>query len=109
MNDDNDDPASRVRAVLGSGIAAIEAQMAALRKGKLDVKKTSAIVDLTIKSATILSHVRRYDQAMREAGRALSPAVVIAWLRALPPERLRPIMAEVGEEPDDDASPSVLS
>lgn len=107
---DEDDPASRMRATLLLGIGAIEKRMAELTKGKATKKDSAEIVSLTKDAATVLSHIRRYDQAMREAGRALTPAVVIAYLRALSPAQLRPILAEVsGEDPDEGAEENVLS
>ncbi len=110
MSDEAEDPATRIRRVLDTGIAAIEKQMEALTKGKLDGGKTSKVVTLVKDLATIMSHVRRYDEAQRNAARRLTPAVVIEYLRGLTPERKLFIFRETGaQEEEDGANGSVLS
>ncbi len=107
---DDRDPTTRIRDVLDTGIAAIEAQMTLLVKGEPTPRKTSQIVNLTKDAATIMGHVRRYDQALREETRRLTPSLVVAYLRGLQPDARMSILNEVGSFiTDDEDAPSVLS
>jgi len=105
-----EDLATRIRQVIDVGIRALENEMAGLSKGKPDAKKAGKIVGLVKDAATIMGHVRRYDEAQRAAARTLSPAVVIAYLRALSPERRLMILGECGvADEGDEERGSVLS
>lgn len=106
--DDAADPTTRLKNIIGKGVARLEAEMASI---KPDDKKASAKTMAIVNSAAVLlGHVRRQEQADRAAGRGLTPATVIAYLRGLPVEVREHIRAEIDWDNDDGApSESVLS
>lgn len=104
------DLGGRIKAVIESSIAGLEQQVESLRRGKATPEKTQQLVAIAKDAATVMGHVRRYDEAMRTASRDLSPAIVIAYLRALPSDKRLGILAEVEDLDDgDERSGSVLS
>lgn len=103
-----EDPAERIRHVIGVGIAAIEKQITALNRGKADPKKSARIVELVKDAGVLLGQVRRYDEAKRHAANQLSPAVVLEYLRALPADKRLVFLTELGGD-DDEEQGSVLS
>lgn len=104
-----EDLGGRVRDVIALGVAHLEKRMKTLTTGKSDSKKQGEVLELVKEAATIMGHIRRYDEAMRAASRDLSPAIVIAYLRALPADKRLGILAELGDEDDDQEEGSVLS
>jgi Tfp pilus assembly protein FimV len=105
-----EDLGGRIKAVIESSIAGLEQQVATLQKGKPTPDKTQQLVAIAKDAATVMGHVRRYDEAMRNASRDLSPAIVIAYLRALPADKRLGILAEVEDLDDgEERGGSVLS
>jgi hypothetical protein len=94
----------RARGVVERGIGLMDAAMAALAG---DSSNLEQVVLLTEKAATIMSHLRRADESLRNAGKKLSPAAVLAFLRAMPPEQRADLLAEFGAA-EDAAGKSVL-
>lgn len=104
------DLGDRLRDVIADGVTMLERRLAQLSKGQANQKKADEIADLIKGAATAMSHVRRFDEARRAATRKLTPAIVISYLRELPPERRLTILAEVGDFGDGEgANGSVLS
>lgn len=103
------DLGGRIKAVIEASIAGLEQRVATLRRGKATSEKTEELIAIARDAATMMGHVRRYDEAVRQASRDLSPAIVIAYLRSLPADKRLGILAEVGDEDDEREEGSVLS
>jgi hypothetical protein len=97
------DPSARVRDLITRGVGELDKQLSALVKGKPDASKATRLGALLKDAAALLGHLRRYDQAQREATRELSIPIVIAFLRALPADKRRMIIRESDADEDEDA------
>lgn len=106
----SEDLGGRIKSVIERGVSLLERRMETLGKGRQDASKAAAIAGIVRDAATMLGHVRRYDESMRVAAKQLSPALVIAYLRGLSAERRLGILGELGVDMDDDQEQgSVLS
>lgn len=87
----------RLRALAVAGIEAMEARMAELRALPSD-DAIAQIVTLSERCVVWMGHVRRSEDAMRQAARKLSPAAVIEYLRGLDEEGRAALLAETANE-----------
>ena len=110
------DLADRIRGVIEAGIKALERQVRALTKplpkdaDESTVARHARQLDRALATcATMLGHVRRYDQAQADAGRRLAPAAVLEFLRSLSPELRARLLSEFSEFGGEAEETSVLS
>lgn len=97
------DEATRIRAVLGVVIGVAEREAGKLARAKKP--DVGAAIELANKLGPLLGQLRRHDEALANAADKLSPAAVIAYLRGLAPAKRDAILAELGED-DEDENPN---
>lgn len=100
----------RTRATVGKGVAALDGRLDALiakiaASDEYDRDDASHLAWVTRAAAAILTEIRKHDEADRQAGSKLDPAIVLAHLRSLPPEKRAHVCRELQAM---DSSESVL-